>query len=93
VARVARGHRRRTRVAGVLAGAILAAGGGLLYAAVRPATPAAAGRPTASAVSPAVHRTAAMPMGGPAAPDLVVRDGRLEIPFVDSIELLPGCHP
>jgi hypothetical protein len=33
-----------------------------------------------------------MPFGGPATPDPAVRDGRLEIPLVDSIELLPGCH-
>jgi hypothetical protein len=80
-------------VAGVVAGAILAAGGGLLYAAVRPPAPAAAARPTGPSAPSSAHRPVGLPLGGPLALDPVVRDGRLEIPLVDSIELLPGCHP
>jgi hypothetical protein len=72
---------------------MLAVGGGLLYAATRPASPALPVRAAGAASSTAPHRPAtSMPFGGPATPDPAVRDGRLEIPLVDSIELLPGCH-
>jgi hypothetical protein len=69
---------------GVLAGALLAAGSGWLYGASR--APAAAASP---AVPHPGHRP--LPMIPPAA-DLAVRNGVLEIPVVDTLEVLPTCH-
>jgi hypothetical protein len=83
--RRSRRGRRLAGAAGVLAGALLAAGSGWLYAASR----APADATVLPARGPAGPHPPLLP---PPAADLSVHQGLLDIPVVDWTEVLPSCH-
>jgi hypothetical protein len=80
-----RRRRRLAGAAGVLAGALLAAGSGWVYAAS--GGPDVAARPAPSRAGH--HHPPLLP---PPAADLAIRHGVLDIPVVDWTEVLPSCH-
>jgi len=83
-------RRRRRRLVGALVGTVgtvVAAAGGWLFAAGRPAGPPAP-RPAAASPSASAPPFRLAPDTG----DLQVSGGRLDVPVVDSVELLPSCH-
>ena len=89
--RLTRRRRRRLTGAGVLVGTAIAAAGGWLVAASRPSAPP----PPSPARAASTSGLAGLPPGlslGPGAADPRIVGGRLEVPVVDAVEMLPTCH-
>jgi hypothetical protein len=75
----------------VVVGTAIAAAGGWLVAASHPSAPPSP--PPARAASPS--GLAGLPPGlrvSPGAADPRIVGGRLEVPVVDAVEMLPTCH-